>query len=152
MPRAAVIAQMFEWTWDSIAAECTNFLGPTGLHLPVSLVIQITDIPALMFQRLRLRAEYEHCLFTFLSGALTCCKASPPQEHVTGTRISLDVLGLPKLMCTPGSQWWTDYQPVSYTLTSKRGNRAQFSNMVTTCHKAGVKVIAGESRLAKLTA
>ncbi|KAG6810723.1 hypothetical protein H0H93_014789, partial [Arthromyces matolae] len=26
----AVIAQMFEWTWDSIASECTNFLGPAG--------------------------------------------------------------------------------------------------------------------------
>ena len=52
--------------------------------------------------------------------------ASPPQEHVTG------------------SQWWTDYQPVSYILTSKRGNRAQFSNMISTCHNAGVKIIAGE--------
>ena len=49
---------------------------------------------------------------------------SPPQEHVAG------------------SQWWTDYQPVSYTLTSKRGNRQQFANMVTTCHAAGVNVIA----------
>lgn len=25
-----VIAQMFEWDWDSVAAECTNFLGPAG--------------------------------------------------------------------------------------------------------------------------
>lgn len=70
---------------------------------------------------------------------------SPPQEHIQG------------------SQWWTDYQPVSYTLTSKRGNRAQFQrylmlciriivgldvssySMVSACHAAGVKVIAGES-------
>jgi hypothetical protein len=29
-------------------------------------------------------------------------------------------------------------KPVSYTLTGKRGNRAQFANMVTTCHQAGV--------------
>lgn len=31
-PTAAknVIVQMFEWTWDSVAAECTNFLGPNG--------------------------------------------------------------------------------------------------------------------------
>jgi hypothetical protein len=21
---------MFEWTWDSVAAECTNFIGPAG--------------------------------------------------------------------------------------------------------------------------
>lgn len=25
-----VIVQMFEWTWDSVAAECTAFLGPAG--------------------------------------------------------------------------------------------------------------------------
>jgi hypothetical protein len=37
-----------------------------------------------------------------------------------------------------------DYQTVSYILTSKRGNQAQFQNMITTCHAAGVKVIAGE--------
>ncbi|KAF7967354.1 hypothetical protein HWV62_34661 [Athelia sp. TMB] len=40
-------------------------------------------------------------------------------------------------------QWWTDYQPVSYTLTGKHGDRAQFASMVTTCHTAGVKVIVG---------
>jgi hypothetical protein len=43
--RIAVIAQMFEWTWDSIAAECTDFLGPSGLYPPVSLAIRISDIP-----------------------------------------------------------------------------------------------------------
>jgi hypothetical protein len=25
-----VIIQMFEWDWDSIAAECKNFIGPAG--------------------------------------------------------------------------------------------------------------------------
>ena len=25
-----VIIQMFEWTWDSVAAECTNFIGPAA--------------------------------------------------------------------------------------------------------------------------
>lgn len=80
-----VIIQMFEWTWDSIAAECTDFIGPAGYGF-----VQV----------------------------------SPAQEHITGT------------------QWWTDYQPVSYTLTSKRGNRAQYQNMINTCHAAGVRVIA----------
>jgi len=80
-----VIAQMFEWTWDSVAAECTNYLGPAGYGF-----VQV----------------------------------SPPQEHVQG------------------SEWWTDYQPVSYQLISKRGNRSQFQKMINTCHAAGVKVIA----------
>ncbi|KAF7318438.1 Alpha-amylase [Mycena chlorophos] len=80
-----VIIQMFEWTWASVAAECTNFIGPAGYGF-----VQV----------------------------------SPPQEHVTG------------------SAWWTDYQPVSYILTSKRGNQAQFSAMISACHAAGVRVIA----------
>ncbi|KAL5532385.1 hypothetical protein ACEPAF_5955 [Sanghuangporus sanghuang] len=80
-----VIIQMFEWSWDSIAAECTAFIGPAG--------------------------------YGFI-------QASPAQEHVQG------------------DQWWTDYQPVSYILTSKRGNRDQYQNMIDTCHAAGVKVIA----------
>lgn len=25
-----VIIQMFEWDWDSVAAECENFIGPNG--------------------------------------------------------------------------------------------------------------------------
>lgn len=25
-----VIIQLFEWNWDSVAAECTNFIGPAG--------------------------------------------------------------------------------------------------------------------------
>ena len=43
-----------------------------------------------------------------------------------------------------GDQWWTDYQAVSYQLTSKHGNRQQFQNMVNACHSAGVGVIVGE--------
>lgn len=81
----AVIAQMFEWTWDSVAAECIGFLGPVGYGF-----VQV----------------------------------SPAQEHVQGP------------------EWWTDYQPVSYILTSKRGTREQYENMVRTCHAAGVGVIA----------
>jgi len=25
-----VIIQLFQWNWDSIANECTNFIGPAG--------------------------------------------------------------------------------------------------------------------------
>ncbi|KAG8678023.1 hypothetical protein FRC08_018122 [Ceratobasidium sp. 394] len=80
-----VIIQMFEWSWATIAAECTDFIGPAGYGF-----VQV----------------------------------SPPTEHISGT------------------QWWTDYQPVSYTLTSKRGNRSQFQSMIATCKAAGVGVIA----------
>jgi alpha-amylase len=53
-------------------------------------------------------------------------QVSPPQEHVV----------------LPGSgyPWWQDYQPVSYQLASRRGDRAAFASMVSTCHAAGVKI------------
>ncbi|KAK0199507.1 glycoside hydrolase family 13 protein [Desarmillaria ectypa] len=87
-----VIVQMFEWTWDSIASECTDFIGPAG--------------------------------YGFVQGKLHASPIIPPSEHITGT------------------QWWTDYQPVTYTLVSKRGNREEFANMITTCHSVGVRIIA----------
>lgn len=51
-------------------------------------------------------------------------QVSPPQEHVQG------------------SQWWTSYQPVSYRIAGRLGDRAAFKAMVDTCHAAGVKVVA----------
>jgi alpha-amylase len=50
-------------------------------------------------------------------------QVSPPQEHIQG------------------GQWWTSYQPVSYKIAGRLGNRSQFQNMVNTCHSAGVKVV-----------
>ena len=51
---------------------------------------------------------------------------SPAQEHVV-------VEGMP---------WWVDYQPVSYQIASRRGDRAAFAAMVGACHAAGVRVYA----------
>ena len=49
---------------------------------------------------------------------------SPPMEHIQG------------------DAWWTRYQPVSYKLESRSGNRDQFIHMVEKCNAAGVNVIA----------
>ena len=49
-------------------------------------------------------------------------QVSPPNEHVQGT------------------EWWTRYQPVSYIVQSRSGDRAVFKDMVDSCHAAGVKV------------
>ncbi|MFJ8935666.1 alpha-amylase family protein [Streptomyces sp. NPDC102365] len=51
-------------------------------------------------------------------------QVSPPAEHIQG------------------AQWWTSYQPVSYKIAGRLGDRAAFQNMVNTCHAAGVKVVA----------
>jgi alpha-amylase len=50
-------------------------------------------------------------------------QVSPPQEHIQG------------------GQWWTSYQPVSYRIAGRLGDRSQFQHMVNTCHAAGVKVV-----------
>ncbi|KHD77430.1 glycosidase [Actinoplanes utahensis] len=79
-----VTAVMFEWSFASIARECTTKLGPLGYGY-----VQV----------------------------------SPPQEHIQG------------------SQWWTSYQPVSYKIAGRLGDRTAFADMVATCHAAGVKVV-----------
>jgi alpha-amylase len=55
-------------------------------------------------------------------------QVSPPQEHV--------------VLAGRGYPWWQDYQPVSYRLAGRRGDRATFAAMVATCHAAGVKIYA----------
>ncbi|MFF9026573.1 alpha-amylase [Streptomyces iakyrus] len=79
-----VTAVLFEWTFASVARECTTTLGPAGYGY-----VQV----------------------------------SPPAEHIQGP------------------QWWTSYQPVSYKIAGRLGDRAAFQNMVNTCHAAGVKVV-----------
>ena len=38
--------------------------------------------------------------------------------------------------------WWVDYQPVSYQIASRRGDRAAFQAMIQACHAVGVKIYA----------
>ncbi|KAM0749003.1 glycoside hydrolase [Meredithblackwellia eburnea MCA 4105] len=63
------------------------------------------------------------CTQTLGPAGFGYAQVSPPSESILGT------------------QWWTDYQPVSYNLTSKRGTRAQFASMVSACQAAGVDII-----------
>ncbi|MFL6077792.1 MAG: carbohydrate-binding module family 20 domain-containing protein [Mycobacteriales bacterium] len=55
-------------------------------------------------------------------------QVAPPEESVS----------LPNN--NPAHPWWEVYQPASYQLSSRMGNRSQFASMVQTCHAAGVKV------------
>ncbi|RME09795.1 MAG: ATPase [Ardenticatenia bacterium] len=56
-------------------------------------------------------------------------QVSPPQEHAIVT--SSDGGPYP---------WWQRYQPVSYQLVSRSGDRQAFIDMVQRCHAAGVDV------------
>jgi alpha-amylase len=53
-------------------------------------------------------------------------QVSPPQEHV--------------VLPAQGYPWWQDYQPVSYQLVTRRGDRQAFADMVATCRAAGVDI------------
>ena len=85
-----VTANLWEWNWNSVAAACTDHLGPAGY------------------------------------GAV---QVAPPQESVSLPNSSDGV-----------HPWYEVYQPVSYKLESRFGDRAKFAAMVNACHAAGVRV------------
>ncbi|WTG93642.1 alpha-amylase family glycosyl hydrolase [Kitasatospora sp. NBC_01560] len=81
------------------------------------------DVTATLFEW-RFDSVAKACTDTLGPKGYGFVEVSPPQEHIQG------------------SQWWTSYQPVSYRIAGRLGDRASFKNMIDTCHAAGVKVIA----------
>ncbi|MBU7599392.1 alpha-amylase family protein [Streptomyces sp. P38-E01] len=81
------------------------------------------DVTAVMFSW-KFDAIAKACTDTLGPAGYGYVQTSPPQEHITG------------------EQWWTQYQPVSYDIAGRLGDRAQFESMVDTCNGAGVKVVA----------
>lgn len=53
---------------------------------------------------------------------------SPPNEHL--------------VLAERNFPWWQRYQPVSYRLESRSGDRTQLIRMIRRCHAAGVKIYA----------
>ncbi|MFG2680500.1 carbohydrate-binding module family 20 domain-containing protein [Streptomyces sp. NPDC048392] len=81
------------------------------------------DVTAVMFEW-DFDSVAQACTGTLGPAGYGFVQVSPPQEHIQG------------------GQWWTSYQPVSYRIAGRLGDRAQFKSMVDTCHAAGVKVVA----------
>lgn len=69
-------------------------------------------------------AVAQECTDTLGPAGYGYVEVSPATEHIAG------------------EQWWTVYQPVSYDIAGRLGDRESFANMVTTCEEAGVGVIA----------
>lgn len=80
------------------------------------------DVTAVLFEW-NFASVAKECTQTLGPAGYGYVQVSPPAEHVQG------------------SQWWTSYQPVSYKIAGRLGDRAAFRNMVDTCHAAGVKVV-----------
>ncbi|CAH1799689.1 unnamed protein product [Owenia fusiformis] len=53
-------------------------------------------------------------------------QVSPPNEH--------------RVITDPSYPWWQRYQPVSYLLHSRSGNKTQFRDMVDRCNAVGVRI------------
>jgi alpha-amylase len=80
------------------------------------------DVTAVLFEW-NFASVAKECTNTLGPAGYGYVQVSPPAEHIQG------------------SQWWTSYQPVSYKIAGRLGDRAAFQNMVNTCHAAGVKVV-----------
>lgn len=81
------------------------------------------DVTAVLFEW-RFDSVAKACTDSLGPAGYGYVQVSPPQEHIQG------------------GQWWTSYQPVSYKIAGRLGDRAAFKAMVDTCHAAGVKVVA----------
>ncbi|MFH8236250.1 alpha-amylase family protein [Streptomyces sp. NPDC018321] len=81
------------------------------------------DVTAVLFEW-NFASVARECTNTLGPAGYGYVQVSPPAEHIQG------------------GQWWTSYQPVSYKIAGRLGDRTAFKNMVDTCHAAGVKVVA----------
>ena len=80
------------------------------------------DVTAVLFEW-NYASVARECTSTLGPAGYGFVQVSPPEEHIQG------------------SQWWTSYQPVSYKIAGRLGDRTTFKNMISTCHAAGVKVV-----------
>ncbi|MBU2984610.1 alpha amylase C-terminal domain-containing protein [Saccharophagus degradans] len=61
-------------------------------------------------------------------------------ENVLGPKGYAAVQVSPPQKSVSSSQWWSRYQPVSYAIEGRSGNRNEFASMVSRCKNAGVDI------------
>lgn len=99
--------------WQSTASPAGETAAPPGEK----------TVTATLFER-PFDAVAKECTDTLGPAGYGYVEVSPATEHIAG------------------DQWWTSYQPVSYKIAGRLGDADAFKSMVSTCHEAGVKVIA----------
>ncbi|MFF9527375.1 carbohydrate-binding module family 20 domain-containing protein [Streptomyces achromogenes] len=104
----------------ALAGAAVAVTGPTPAQASVP---GGKDVTAVMFEW-NFASVAKACTDQLGPAGYGYVQVSPPNEHIQGP------------------SWWTAYQPVSYKIGTKLGNRSDFKNMVDTCHAAGVKVVA----------
>ena len=106
-----------------ITAAASAFLAVPGAPTAAASAPGDRDVTAELFEW-RYDSVAQECASTLGPAGYGYVEVSPATEHIQG------------------SQWWTSYQPVSYKIAGRLGDRASFQHMVDTCHAAGVKVVA----------
>ncbi|WP_299530794.1 carbohydrate-binding module family 20 domain-containing protein [uncultured Streptomyces sp.] len=109
----------------ALAAAAAALVAPAGLGAGAAQAAApgAKDVTAVMFEW-KFDSIASACTSTLGPAGYGYVQVSPPMEHIQG------------------GQWWTSYQPVSYKIAGRLGDRSSFANMVNTCHAAGVKVVA----------
>ncbi|MFF9566127.1 carbohydrate-binding module family 20 domain-containing protein [Streptomyces sp. NPDC014685] len=111
----------------ALSAALALSAGAAALVIPAPNALAATpgdkDVTAVLFEW-KFDSVAKACTDTLGPAGYGFVQVSPPQEHIQG------------------GQWWTSYQPVSYKIAGRLGDRASFAHMVSTCHSAGVKVVA----------
>ncbi|MBL1081101.1 alpha-amylase family protein [Streptomyces actinomycinicus] len=103
----------------ALAAAATVGMNPTNA---AAAPPGTKDVTAVLFEW-NYASVAKECTHTLGPAGYGYVQVSPPAEHI------------------PGAQWWTSYQPVSYKIAGRLGDRTAFQSMVNTCHAAGVKVV-----------
>ncbi|WP_030671064.1 alpha-amylase [Streptomyces cellulosae] len=103
----------------ALAAAAAMGLNPTTAQASPP---GIKDVTAVLFEW-NFASVAKECTTALGPAGYGYVQVSPPAEHIQG------------------AQWWTSYQPVSYKIAGRLGDRTAFRTMVNTCHAAGVKVV-----------
>ncbi|MET9169762.1 alpha-amylase family protein [Streptomyces misionensis] len=103
----------------AVALAAALVMTPTTAHASPP---GTKDVTAVLFEW-NYASVARECTNTLGPAGYGYVQVSPPEEHIQG------------------SQWWTLYQPVSYKIAGRLGDRTTFKNMISTCHAAGVKVV-----------
>ncbi|WP_327246743.1 carbohydrate-binding module family 20 domain-containing protein [Streptomyces sp. NBC_01320] len=110
-----------------LSAALALIAGAAALVAPTTTAQASTpgdkDVTAVLFEW-KFDSVAKACTDSLGPAGYGYVQVSPPQEHIQG------------------SQWWTSYQPVSYKIAGRLGDRTAFAHMVSACHSAGVKVVA----------
>ncbi|PRH76789.1 glycosidase [Streptomyces solincola] len=112
MPRRAAAAALALTAGAALTVAAPAQAAPPGTK----------DVTAVLFEW-KFSSVAKACTDTLGPAGYGYVQVSPPQEHIQGP------------------QWWTSYQPVSYRIAGRLGDRAAFQSMIDTCHAAGVKVV-----------